>query len=149
MSGQNVVIANAELGLTPYAMKVRRLQEFLKSLPQTAIPVRHYIGHGIYTRVIAIPAGTVVIGKEHLAGQHNFLLEGRIEMIGEHERVVLTAPDVIVAGPGTKRVARTITDVMWATSLATDLTDIDEIERQFIHPRDCTAPPRLEQEKAL
>jgi hypothetical protein len=142
----NQVIVRPESGLTPYEMKVRRLQDFLKSLPQAAIPVRHYVGHGIYTRVIAIPAGTVVIGKQHLAGQHNFLMEGQIEIIGENDRTVLTAPDVIVTGPGTKRVARTITDVMWATSLATDLTDIDEIERQFIDPRDCTAP-RLEKEK--
>jgi hypothetical protein len=143
----NVTIAKQDLGMLPHQVKVHRLQEFLKSLPQASIPVTHWLGYGIYTRVIHIPADTIVIGKEHLQGQHNFLMEGEIEIIDGDTRTRFIAPEILVTGPGTKRVARTVTDVMWATSIATDLTDIDEIERQFIHPRDCTAPPRIEHDK--
>jgi hypothetical protein len=132
----------------PHNVKVRAAEMFLKQLPQTFIPVQNFFGHGIYTRIGLIPKDTLVTGKEHLKGQHNILVMGSIEMETENGPVVLHAPEVVVSPPGTKRAARTLTDVIWATILANpeNITDPDEIERQFIHPIDCTAPKRIEGE---
>lgn len=128
------------LVLLPHEAKLRLAQAQMQQLPQTYIPVRHFTGHGMYTRVMFAPAGTAIIGKKHLQGQHNFLMLGSIKLIGEDGDVVLHAPEVIVSPPGTKRAAITLTDVVWATTLATDLEDPEAIERALIDPEDQNAP---------
>jgi hypothetical protein len=139
-------IIEATAGIMPHALKLKLAQERMKDMPQTFCPVREYFGHGMYTRVVFIPAGTAVIGKRHLHGQHNFLMHGTIELATENGPVRLHAPDVIVSDRDTKRAAIAITDVIWATTIPTDLADSAEIERQFIAPEDCTAEPRVTQE---
>jgi hypothetical protein len=123
-------------GLIPHNAKVRAAENMLKQLPQTFIPVQHFFGHGLYTRIGLMPKGTLVTGKEHLHGQHNILVMGSIRLFTPEGPVELHAPEVIVSPPGTKRAALMLTDVIWATILATDLTTPEEVERAFIHPID-------------
>ncbi len=134
-------------GLIPHDAKLKLAQERMKQLPQTFIPVQHFIGHGMCTRVMFAPAGTAIIGKRHLQGQHNFLMVGSIKIIGEDGDTILHAPEVIVSPPGTKRAAVTLTDVVWATTLVTNLTDPAQIERELIAEEDRDNGPRVEQEK--
>lgn len=137
----------ADMTLLPHEAKLRMAQEMMKKMPQTYIPVKHFIKYGMCTRVMYAPAGTVIIGKQHLQGQHNFLMQGVIKLIGEDgKETVLHAPEIIVSPPGTKRAAITITDVVWATTLVTDLTDPEEIERAVIHPSDLDQPAKIEKE---
>lgn len=128
-----------DTNLTPQTMtheeKIVQAQALMKELPQVFIPAQVFEGHGMVTRVIFIPAGTVLVGKKHLQGQHNFLMQGRIELATEHGPEIHDAPEVIVSPPGTKRAAVAITDVVWATTLATDLAP-DDIEQQLIAPED-------------
>lgn len=104
-----------------------RLQRAVCAAPQQQLPVRHFIGHGMATRVIFIPAGTVIIGHRHKQGQHNFLMQGSIRVTTPDGVRDLHAPEVVVSDPGTKRAAIALTDVMWATTLKTDLTDPNAI----------------------
>lgn len=107
--------------------QLRRLESAVLAAPQQELPVRHFIGHGMATRVILIPAGTVIVGHRHKQGQHNFLMQGRLRVTTDEGVRELCAPEVIVSPPGAKRVAVTLTDVIWATTLTTDLTDPDAI----------------------
>lgn len=119
---------------TPEAIKA--FERALATLPQASAPVQHFIGHGMVTRVIFIPAGVALTGKKHLQGQHNFLMLGTIAVTTEDGVKEMTAPEVIVSPPGTKRAAVAITDVIWATTLVCDKTDIADIEAQVIDPAD-------------
>jgi quercetin dioxygenase-like cupin family protein len=110
---------------------IQHAQHVLEDMPQTFIPVQNFAGHGMVTRVVFIPAGTVVIGKRHLKGQHNFLMQGVLELATPEGPKRIYAPDVIVSPPGTKRAAVAITDVVFATVIATDLSP-EEVERQLV-----------------
>jgi hypothetical protein len=119
-----------------YVQKVRQIEQAIKKLPQTFIPVQHFFGHGIYTRIGFIPAGTLLTGKQHLKGQHNILVSGILRLAGPDGPVTLHAPEVIVSPPGTKRAGVALTDVVFATILATDDTTPEDVERHCIHPDD-------------
>jgi quercetin dioxygenase-like cupin family protein len=128
---------------TSYDESLCRAQKVMETMPQVFIPVQTFEGHGMVTRVMCAPAGTAMIGKRHTLGQHNFLMKGIIELATENGPVRLYAPEVIVSPPGTKRAAIAITDVVWATNIATDLT-ADEAERQLVIASDDA--PVIEQE---
>jgi hypothetical protein len=127
--------------LLPHEAKVLIAEERMKQMPQVFIPTQTFVGHGMVTRVMLAPAGTAIIGKRHKLGQHNFLMVGTIELATENGPVRFHAPEVIISPPGTKRAAVAITDVVWATTLATDLSP-EEVEQQLIE----NDTPVLEQE---
>lgn len=114
---------------------IDRLAEELLMVPQQPIPVRHFIKYGMATRVILIPEGTVVVGHRHRQGQHNFLMKGTIRVTTDEGVVDLHAPEVVLSPPGTQRAAISLTEVVWATTVVTELTDPDEIfENVLYHP---------------
>lgn len=133
--------------LMPYEAKLREAQRLMKTLPQTFIPVQHFFGGGMYTRVMFAPAGTAIIGKKHLQEQHNFLMLGSIRLVGEDGGKTIHAPEVIVSPAGTKRAAIALTDVIWATTLKTDATNPDDVERECIDPLDVDESLKIEKEK--
>lgn len=128
--------APVQLPTKPTPEAVKAFERELAKLPQAAAPVQHFIGHGMVTRVIFIPAGVALTGKKHLRGQHNFLMLGTIAVTTEDGVKVLTAPEVIVSPPGTKRAAVALTDVIWATTLICDKTEIADVEADVIDPTD-------------
>jgi hypothetical protein len=48
----------------------------------------------------------------------------------------LTAPHVMVALPGTKRVGYTLTDTVWITCHGTHETDLAKLEDELVFPHD-------------
>jgi quercetin dioxygenase-like cupin family protein len=118
-------------------------QRAMEAMPQVFIPVQTFSGHGMVTRVMFAPAGTAIIGKRHVQGQHNFLMAGTLELATEDGPIRLVAPEVIVSPPGSKRAAIAITDVVWATTIATDLSP-EEVEQTLVVTSDDV--PQLEQE---
>lgn len=141
--------ALVQLPKRPTPEAVKAFEHALAKLPQASAPVRHFIGHGMVTRVIFIPAGVALTGKKHLQGQHNFLMLGTIAVTTEDGVREITAPEVIVSPPGTKRAAVALTDVIWATTLICDKTDIADIEAQVIDPTDEIPIVNLEVEPCL
>ena len=109
----------------------RNVIEFEKLMQhgeKVEIKIDNYYSDGVYGRRAYIPAGTLLTGHIHKFKQMNILLKGEIEIAGIGK---LTAPQVVVSPPGTKRLAKAITDVEWITILRTDLCDADKIEAQF------------------
>lgn len=118
--------------LTTVDGKVMALESEMRKLPQLKIPVVHYFSDGVYAREIFIPAKTILTGKIHKHRNLNILSFGTMLMMGEHGIVRVTAPHTVVSPPGTKRVAYTLTDCVWTTMLRTDLTDVEQIELEFV-----------------
>lgn len=94
--------------------------------------VHHHFSDGLYARELRIPADTVLIGHIHLQGQINFLMKGTIRVTTDEGVKTLTAPQIVVTGPGTKRAGYAVTDVVWVTVSATNEKDPEEIRKQII-----------------
>lgn len=131
---------------------ILKLEEMLKAMPgadTSGGDVEHYFAEGIYARKLTLPADTVIIGRIHLQSQINFLMKGTIVVSTDDGMKELTAPQVIVSGPGTKRVgyAKTLTE--WITVTSTPCgEDLTAIEAHTV--TDSLEDPRLiEKQEAL
>lgn len=125
---------------------VIKLEEFLKAMPEADTSggdVEHYFADGVYARKLTLPADTVIIGRIHLQSQINFLMKGTIVVSTEDGTVKeLTAPQIVVTGPGTKRVGYSKTITEWVTVTGTDCgEDLKAIEAHTV--TDSLADPRL------
>lgn len=119
--------------ITAEEMRVRVLafeQEQLKK-PQVEIPVEHNFFPGGYARTIRVPAGVEMTGAIHKYPNFNLLVSGELLIIAEDGPKHLIAPAQFWSPPGTKRVGKMLTDVVWTTILATNLTDVAEITAKF------------------
>lgn len=96
---------------------------------------KHYFASGVYGREMSIPAGHVVVGKLHRTEHISVLVAGTVRITTECGSEELTAPQVIIAPPGTKRVAFAITDCRWLNFHAVgEERDLDKIEAALIAP---------------
>lgn len=124
---------------------ILKLEEALKALPgadTSGGDVEHYFAEGVYARKLTLPADTVIIGRIHLQSQINFLMKGTIVVSTDDGMKELTAPQVVVTGPGTKRVgyAKTLTE--WITVTGTNCgEDLAAIEQHTV--TDNIEDPRL------
>lgn len=123
-----------------------RLEQFLKATPGADTSggnVEHYFADGVYARKLTLPADTIIVGRIHLQSQINFLMKGTIAVSTEDGSVkVLTAPQIIVTPPGTKRVGYAQTETEWVTVTGTDCgNDLVAIEAHTV--TDDLADPRL------
>lgn len=122
-----------DLALSQDDMRVRVLafeQEQLKK-PQVDIPVENLFFPGGLARTIRAPAGVEMTGAIHKYQNFNMLVSGELLIIAEDGPKHLVAPAQFWSPPGTKRVGKMLTDVVWTTIIATDLTDVDEIKAKF------------------
>lgn len=110
---------------------VQLIENEMRKQPQLTLNTVHYFSDGVYAREIFIPAGVVLTGKIHKRQQINILSKGRILVLTENGLVDVEAPFTVVSPPGTKRIARAITDCVWTTILPTNEKNPDVIEDQF------------------
>lgn len=120
--------------LTP-RQKVERLQASMAQMPQVAdMKTEHYFVPGMYCRRLFRKAGTVIVGKVHLAPHFFMCAAGEIAVMDGDTVKTLRAGDVIECKPGTKRATLALTDAVGITIHKTDKTDLDEIEAELIEP---------------
>jgi len=117
--------------LTPMA-KVYAIETLMKLQPQVECKVIHHFSKGVYARELHIPAGVILTGEIHKFENLNILSEGKIQVLVGGDIQEVEAPFTVVSPPGTKRIARTLTDCVWTTIHGTDEKDLDIIERTFI-----------------
>ena len=102
---------------------------------QTELPLKHSFAPGVYAREMEIPAGTLLIGKIHKHGHHNFLMKGSIIVLTEANGVeLLQAPLMIVSEEGTQRIGYAVTDTVWTTihENKDNSEDLDVIEKRTV-----------------
>lgn len=101
-------------------------------LPQAPCSVVHRFGPGIYIREVTIPAGTWAIGHRQKTEHANFMLTGRVHIMGEDQSFTeLVAPLFFVGKPG-KKIGFILEDMVWQNIYATTETDIAKLEEMFI-----------------
>ncbi len=112
--------------------KVFAAEAFMKQMPQLELKHFDHFSYGLYARELKIPKGCILVGKLHKYPQLNILAEGEIEVLVDGQVKYLKAPYVISSPAGTKRMARALEDTTWITIHATEETDVDKIEHEFI-----------------
>ena len=110
---------------------MRRLPAAVQVAPK-ALTVRHHFAPGLYMRELHIPAGMITTGKIHKYACLNILAKGRRSTLVDGRIVMVEAPHIHLSPPGIKRVSYTHEDSVWITVHATNLTEVDEIERELV-----------------
>lgn len=120
----------------PKREAIVRLQEVLAQYPQVELEPEHLFCDGMYVRTLAIPAGTVVVGKTHRHEHPVLLTKGRARINTDRGMETITAPHVWISPPGAKRALVALEDCEFTTvHLNPDNgRDLDEIEARVIEP---------------
>lgn len=129
---ENPLAPLADLSRLDARQHIMALEERLREVPQLTLRVTHHFSKGIYGREIFIPKGTVLVGKIHRYESLNILSQGDITILTETGARRVRAPYAVVSPPLTKRVGYTHEDTVWTTIHATDETDPEKIEAEFI-----------------
>ena len=106
----------------------------IASLPQITIPTEHHFANGMYARVMAQEAGSILVGKKHKHEHFFLVLSGAIRFTGGEEAETYHAPSLVVSKPGAQRAIFALEDSSYMTIHRTELTDLDEIEEDIIEP---------------
>jgi hypothetical protein len=116
---------------TALRMQVDAIEAQMLALPQVELEHEDYFADHVYGRALRIPAGTVLTGRIHKFTNMNILAQGEMSVSTEHGVVRMSAPQVVVSPPGTKRIAYAHTDCVWVTVHGTDEVDVAKIEEHF------------------
>lgn len=118
------------------------------SMPQIECPLEHSFEHENYIRTIAIPKGTLFVGRIHRLGHGVELLSGAVIHVREHCRRLVHAPFSMTTSPGDQVCALALTDITARTvHPAAGCTDIEELERVFFETTQslCASGEQVEQ----
>ena len=123
----------------PTMQEIKQLQEIVGIAPQIELPLKHHHSVGAYVREIFMPAGSVVIGKEHATRHLNIVVSGKCTVWtvdGKHVFDAKDGPITFESMAGVKKVLYMHTNVVWMTVHPTDETDPDRLENIFIRPEE-------------
>lgn len=110
-------------------------EKLISLLPDPGLEVVNVFTPGLYSRRMHIPAGTLLVSKEHRTEHQYVLMEGELTVWTEERgEVTLKAPYHGVTKPGTRRIGKAHTDVVWMTFHPTSETDLEVIESKIIMP---------------
>lgn len=99
---------------------------------KSANPVKNSFADGCYIREITNPADELLVTKIHKKEHPFFLMEGDMSILTEKGIKRIKAPHHGITKVGTKRIIYTHTKCVFVTVHATELTDVDEIEKEVI-----------------
>lgn len=123
----------------PTMQEIKQLQHIVGQAPQIDLPLKHHHSVGSYVREIFMPAGSIVIGKEHATRHLNIVVSGRCTVWtvdGKHVYDAKNGPITFESMAGVKKVLYMHTDVIWMTVHPTDEIDPDRLEHIFIKPEE-------------
>ena len=104
-------------------LNIRKLVYFIENriklssgaLGEDPFPLEHSFADGLYIRKITIPKGYYIAGKLHKYSYMNFVEKGEVTVISDTGSKLVQAPCTIFSPPGTKRVGKTHSEVVWVT----------------------------------
>ena len=101
--------------LSQNRQKIMALESVLKDMPQVDLKLEHYFAHGTYTRVLYLPAGTILTGKIHRFSCINIITTGKIAIITDEGEKEITGPHIFVSGSEVKKAGCVLEDTIWIT----------------------------------
>lgn len=120
-------------------MDLKTIEDKLLEVKQVECTLEHKFAEGLYTRILHIPAGTLIIGKRHRNETLNILLKGKMTIYedddGSQQKVV-EAPYIFTGAPLSKKAGLAHEDSIWVNVHSTTSTDLSEIEREVIISED-------------
>lgn len=112
----------------------------LGALPLVDQPLEHLFLPGLYVRKVVNPAGSLITTKVHKTRHPFFVMSGTALVWTSPEEPFqeITGPFVGITEPGTRRVIRAMTDVVWITVHPNpdDGQDLAVIEERLIERRE-------------
>jgi hypothetical protein len=107
---------------------VEALQKHMLEMPQIELQTDHYFADGMYARVVARPAGTLIVGKVHKKEHFYIVAKGKVQ-IGKN---VYEAGTIILSKPGTKRAVFALEDSVCMTVHRTNKKNLVKMEKELI-----------------
>jgi hypothetical protein len=131
-----VVVNQRPRDFLEFQLWLGELEAAMLGTPQVTCPVRHEFADGVYARIMAAPAGTLVLGKRHRYRTFNVLLSGEVTVYAGASQPVrrLTAGATFTSDALTRKLLFFHKDSEFMNIHPTTARDEDEIENQFIIP---------------
>jgi hypothetical protein len=99
---------------------------------ESAMPLKHHIKDGIYTREIFMPKGMLVLSFIHKTNHPSFYMSGEMSIINDKGEVNrIKAPMVVQTEIGTQRIAYIHEDSVWVCVYKTDAETVEEAEKEL------------------
>lgn len=93
----------------------------------------HTFTPGMYVRELFLPAGSVNVSKIHRTEHPFVVLVGRVSVYSDNDGAQhIRAPYFGITRVGSRRLVVAHENTVWLTFHATDLKDVDEIEKMII-----------------
>jgi len=116
----------------PVNDQIENLERELLSLPQVECPLKHSFAPGVYMREITMPAGSLIIGHEHLTEHFNVILTGKARVMIDGVIEDLVAPCYFISKPNVRKVLYIVEEMKFATIHPTEETSVDVLEQTLI-----------------
>lgn len=126
-------------GLAAIGSNVELAARLMSKEKQVKCSVIHRFGPGICIREVSMPAGTLSIGHHQNFEHVNFMLKGRVTMLnddGSTSELDATEEPIFFVGKPGRKVGFIHEDMVWQNIYATDKTDVDAIELEFVTKTD-------------
>lgn len=116
----------------PVNDQIENLERELLNLPQVECPLKHNFAPGVYMREITMPAGSLIIGHEHLTEHFNVVLTGKARVMINGVIEDLVAPCYFISKPNVRKVLYIVEEMKFATIHPTDETSVEVLENTLI-----------------
>jgi hypothetical protein len=116
----------------PVNDQIENLERELLNLPQVECPLKHNFALGVYMREITMPAGSLIIGHEHLTEHFNVVLTGKARVMIDGVIEDLVAPCYFISKPNVRKVLYIVEEMKFATIHPTDETSVEVLENTLI-----------------
>ena len=124
-----------EKEFVPSRDRIEELESFCTNFPQIEVTTEHVFIDGMYYRKVSIPKDGLVVGKVHKKDHLFVCTKGEVIIWSDRGKEILKAGDISIntqSHAGIKRVVYALEDSVVMTGHRTFLTDLDEIEEEFI-----------------
>jgi hypothetical protein len=122
-------------------------RDLLVNKSQVECPLKHNFAPGVYMREITMPAGSFVIGHEHLTEHFNVVLTGKARVMIDGVIEDLVAPCYFISKPNVRKVLYIVEEMKFATIHPTNETSVEVLENTLI--RKSNSFIKYEEAKAL
>lgn len=131
----------------PVNDQIESLEKELLNLPQVECPLKHNFAPGVYMREITMPAGSFIIGHEHLTEHFNVVLTGKARVMIDGVIEDIVAPCYFISKPNVRKVLFILEEMKFATIHPTDETSVEVLESTLV--RKSNSFIKFEEAKAL
>jgi hypothetical protein len=124
---------------------INKIEADIGTMAPVDLPLKHILTPDLYTRIIFMPANSLVVGMKHKTQHPYFIMKGKVECLKAKDDGTFEVEGLLETGyigittKGTKRLLRVLEDTVWAAVVANpnNIEDPDVIaETIMIEPEE-------------